>query len=86
MISNQFDNSSNDLCKTFADLSSSKEELLACRLIPFDKNPGLQPIGIGKVLHRIASKVVVSHNWEDTISAVVLGKKLGVNHLYMQCM
>ena len=51
LISNQFSNSSNDLCKTFAevikkictteDLSSSLEALLARRLIPLDNNPGL---------------------------------------------
>ena len=80
LTSNQFGNSSNDLCKTFAevikklctteDLSSSLEALLACRLIPLDKNPGLRPIGIGEVLRRIASKVVVSHIREDIISAV----------------
>ena len=33
-------------------------------------NPGLLPIGIGEVLRRIASKVVVSHIREDIISAV----------------
>ena len=80
MTSNQFGNSSNDLCKTSAevikklcateDLPSSLESLLACRLIPLDKNPGLRPIGIGKILHRIASKVVVSHIREDIVSAV----------------
>ena len=80
LTSNQLDNSSNDLCKTFTevikklctteDLSSSLEALLACRLIPLDKNPGLRPIGIGEVLRRIASKVVVSHIREDIISAV----------------
>ena len=71
LTSNQFGNSSNDLCRTFAevikklctieDLSSSLEALLASGLIPLDKNLGLQPIGIGEVLRRIASKVVVSH-------------------------
>ena len=44
--------------------------LLACRLIPLDKNPGLRPVGIGKVWHQIASKVVLSHIREETISAV----------------
>ena len=80
MTSNQFCNSSNDLCKTFAevikklctteDLSSSLEALLACGLIPLDKNPALQPIEFGKVLRRIASKVVVLHIREDITSAV----------------
>ena len=80
LTSNQFDNCSNDLCKTFfevikrlcltEDLWSLLEALLACRLIPMDKNPGLSPIGIGKVLCQIASKVVVSHIREDIILAV----------------
>ena len=70
LTSNQFGNSSNNLCKTFAevinklctrdDLSSSLEALLACRLIPLDKNPGLRSIGIHEILRQIASKVVVS--------------------------
>ena len=82
MTSNQFGNSSNDLCKTLAqaikklctteDLSPSLEALLACRLIPLDKNSGLRPIGIAEVLLRIASKVVVSHIREDIISTVGL--------------
>ena len=96
LISNQFANSSNDLCKTFAevikklftteDLSSSLEVLLACRLLPLDKNPGLRPIGIGEVLRRIASKVVVSHIREDIISAagslqVCAGQEAGCESL-----
>ena len=44
--------------------------MLACRLIPLDRNPGLWPIGIAEVLRRIASKVVVLHIREDIISAV----------------
>ena len=40
-----------------------------CRLIPLDKNPGLQPIGIDEVLHQIAGKMVVSRIREDIISA-----------------
>ena len=38
----------------------SLEPLLACRLIPLDKNPGLRPIGVGEIVRRIAGKVVVS--------------------------
>ena len=29
------------------------ESFLACRLIPFNKNPGLRPNGVGKVLRRM---------------------------------
>ena len=71
LTSNQYGNSSSNLFKTFAEvikklcttegLSSSLEALLVCRVIPLDKNPGLQPIGIGEVLCQIASKVVVLH-------------------------
>ena len=57
------------ICTT-EDLSLSLEALLACRLIPLGKNPGLQPIRIGKALCYIASKIVVSHIWEDAISVV----------------
>ena len=41
------------------------EAFLACRLIPLDKNPGLRPIGVGKVLQRIAGKVVMKVVKED---------------------
>ena len=44
--------------------------MLACGLIPWDKNLGLRPNGISEVLRRIASRVVVSHIREDIISAI----------------
>ena len=43
---------------------------LVCQLIPRDKNPGLQPIGIGEALHRIASKVVVTHLRAEIVTSV----------------
>ena len=58
-----------DLCKSISRLTKilctqkiadteSLIPLIACRLIPLDKNPGLRPIGIGEVLRRIMGKAV----------------------------
>ena len=33
----------------------------ACRLTPWDKNPGIRPIGVGEVLRRIIGKTVLGH-------------------------
>ena len=44
------------ICTTDCDKLTA---LLACRLIPFDKKPGLRPIGVGEVLRRITGKVVI---------------------------
>ena len=75
-----FGDSSTDLCKTFAavirkiytepNLSSSLEALLACRLIPLDKNPGLRPIGVGEILRRIAGKAAVSVIRDEILTSV----------------
>ena len=34
-----------------------REFFIACHLIPLDKNPGLRPIGVGKVFRRILASV-----------------------------
>ena len=49
-----------ELCTNEVDDPKSLEALLACRLIPLDKNPGLRPIGIGETLRRILGKAVMS--------------------------
>ena len=74
---NNFGTPSSDLHKAFANVvqklytdlveTHTIEAFLSCRLIPLDKNPGLRHIGVGEVLHRIASKVIVSVLKEDVI-------------------
>jgi hypothetical protein len=78
--SNSFGNSSTELCEAFSKVikklctvefeTNTLEPLLACRLIPLDKNPGLRPIGVGEILRRIAGKVVIFLVRDDVISSV----------------
>ena len=39
--------------------NNSLETILACRVVPLDKRPGLRSIGVGEVLRRIAGKMVM---------------------------
>ena len=74
--SNSFGQSSTDTCIALAnvakklcvesDQTNSHEAFLATKLKPLDKNPGLRPIGVGKVIRRIISKGVV-HTMEENI-------------------
>ena len=70
LTSREFGTSPSDLRKTFAQLikrlyiegvetTISLEAFTACRLIPLDKKPRLRPIGLEKVLRRIAGKVIM---------------------------
>ena len=38
----------------------SIERLVAYRLIPLDKSPGVRPIGVGEVLRRIIGKAILT--------------------------
>ena len=38
--------------------ASLNEPLVACRLIPLDKLPGVRPIGVGETLRRICGKAI----------------------------
>ena len=69
LVSRVYGTSSTELCGAIVevakvlcteDVSPNVEALMAGRLIPLDKNPGLRPIGIGEVLRRIIGKMVVS--------------------------
>ena len=55
---------------TIKNQSPSLEAFLVNHLIPLNKNPGLRPIGVGKVLGCIAEEVIVSHLKEDVIQAM----------------
>ena len=46
------------------------EALIACRLIPLDKNPGLRPIGVSEVLRRIDGKVIMKVVKDDVMTSV----------------
>ena len=80
LLSKNFGDAPNDLCKAIASVikklcteklrSNNIEALLASRLIPLDKHPGLRPIGVGEVLRRITGKVVVSVLRKDVIASV----------------
>ena len=70
LLSRQFGSSTSDLCEAIASMAKALctedrtvdggvSAFIACRLIPLDKDPGLRPIGIGEVLRRIISKMVV---------------------------
>ena len=79
LLSKNFGDAPNDLC-TIASVikklctgklrSNNIEALLASRLIPLDKHPGLRPIDVGEVLRRITGKVVVSVLRKDVIASV----------------
>jgi hypothetical protein len=47
----------------------SLTELLASRLVPLDKCPGVRPIGIGEVLRRIIGKCVIEVIKDDIMAA-----------------
>ena len=58
------------LCINEVQDPQTLEALMACRLIPLDRNPGLRPIGIGETLRRILGKAVMTVVKEDVQAAV----------------
>ena len=79
LCSKNFKQQQADLCDSIAKLTkklcvTSAEpdcltELLASRLIPLDKNPGVRPIGIGEILRRIMGKCVTWNIKKDIESS-----------------
>ena len=47
----------------------SLSSLMASRLLPLNKNPGLRPIGVGEVLRRLMGKVMMNTFSEDVTTA-----------------
>lgn len=45
------------------------DSFVACTLIPLNKNPGVRPIGIDKVLRRIFGKAIISHLKDNITNA-----------------
>jgi len=80
LLSKSFGESSDDLCNAIASVArkmcteevkdASLEALLAARLSPLVKNPGLRPIGVGEVLRRIIGKAIVTLLRNDTTNSV----------------
>ena len=80
LLGSSFRDCSTNLCNSIAlvarklctieNLNSSLESLLACRLIPLNKFPGLRPIGVGEILRRVIGKAVISINRDSIIKSV----------------
>lgn len=82
LCSKSFGGASKDLCYAVALLARrlctefvdpySIEDLIACRLIPLDKNhgQGIRPIGIGEVLRRIIGRSITTLLKPDVVNAV----------------
>ena len=78
-ICTAFRRDSADLCEAIAAVGrrlctdlvdpTPLQALLACRLIPLDKRPGVRPIGICEVLRRILGKAITAVIKEDVMKA-----------------
>ena len=65
-----FRSASDDLCEAMALFARRlcciyPPNILSCRLIALDKYPGMCPIGLCEVVHRIIAKAVLSILWSD---------------------
>ena len=78
LMSGNFGSSGKDLRKAIADMTKRLfrdntvkhlEAFLACSLISLDKEPGVRPIGIGKILRRVIGKIVMKLLKRDVLRA-----------------
>ena len=80
LVSHQYRNAAVDLRKAIAIMSrklcrednkspESIEALIACRLIPLSKDPGVRPIDIGEVLNRIIGKTIILRSKKTSLKA-----------------
>ena len=89
-ICTAFSNASTELCTTIARLTrricseyvdpKGLRPLLASRLIALDKNPGVRPIRVGKVLRRVVAKAAL-HNTSMDILKAAGGIQLCAGHI-----
>ena len=88
-----FGSASSTLCQAIARLTrllattrvdpDGISALLAGRLIPLDKNPGVRPIGVGEVLRRIIAKLILrvtKHRIQECAGSLQLcaGQEAGI--------
>ena len=74
-----FKEASSNLCDAIAGVArrmctarvapEALSALLACRLVPLNKNPGVRPIGVGEVVRRIIGKAVMKVLKKDVMLA-----------------
>ena len=78
-LCSSFKSASNSLCIALADVGrriattnvnpEGLEALVACRLIPLDKCPGVRPIGVDEAPRRIISKAILRVIGNDVVDA-----------------
>ena len=71
---------SNELCSSLAAVGcclcssvlnpESISALVACRLIPLNKCPGVRPIGVGKVPRRTLAKAILCNDEEEAAGSL----------------
>ena len=91
LTSNAFGEGPSDLCSAIAKFArtlctgiqhdDSIKPLLASRLIPLNKNPGLRPIGVGETLRRIIGKKIEKVLKNEVADAVGSLQVLSLIHI-----